>query len=230
MASAYLPRETLGHWHSAQADGLLDALQLVALYGKNPFFDLKGAWPRQSLRGVRFRLLRPHTGEWCLHEVRLYLDTELIHSSPRWSINANPSPGDLPAAFDGNLATRWRTWEGMEAGMFVEAVFDRPQLLDSAVLLSHTPVYGVPVEFQGMALDGKWRPLATVSGGSVRPPEDLRWAATAAVRHAGYPYILASAAASDGNAPLARAFLSDLTGWNLKVAARVADTYLLKIQ
>ena len=230
VARAYTDREPLIYWESAEAERLLDTLRVAGPYAGYPFYDLKAAWPLQSLKGVRFRLLKPHPGEWCIHEVRLWRDSERVRGDPRWSIDAWPHSEELPSAFDGNLATRWRTWEPMRPGMFVEVLFDQPQALTAATLVSHSPTYKVPVEFQGLGLDGAWKTLATVSEGVRRAPEDLRPSASYALRRAGFSYILVSTASDEGNSPLGKPMAADPAAWNLDVTAHVAGVYLFHLR
>ncbi|MEO7650857.1 MAG: glycosyltransferase family 39 protein, partial [Bryobacteraceae bacterium] len=70
---AYVERDVLTWWESAQNDTLTESLLLASLYAGTPFYDLEGAWPAESLSGVRFRLTTAHRGEWDLNEIRLYL-------------------------------------------------------------------------------------------------------------------------------------------------------------
>ncbi|HWQ53761.1 MAG TPA: glycosyltransferase family 39 protein [Bryobacteraceae bacterium] len=228
LAKAYLERETLEYWHSAEADQLLDAMRNAGLYVHDPFYDVQAEWPAQPLRGVRFRLTVAHPGEWCVHEVRLQLGEDRIWTSPQWTLRASPYPADIGAAFDGNMATRWRTWGPMRPGMFVEAVFNRPQVLSGVKLASHTPVYQVPMVFEGLAADGKWQVLGQPQA-VLRPREDYRWAAAQAVRHAGYHYILAPTG-PDGAGPLGNAIAADPPSWGMRVVAQIGSMYLFRVE
>lgn len=228
LAKAYLERDTLEFWHSAEADLLLDALSNAGLYVNDPFYDVEAEWPAQPLRGVRFRLTAAHPGEWCVHEIRLRLGQDRIWNSPQWALRASPYPADVVAAFDGNMATRWRTYGPMRPGMFVEAVFNRPQVLSGVKLASHTPVYQVPMIFEGLAADGRWQTLGQPQA-VLRPREDYRWAAARAVKHAGYRYILAPTG-PNGAGPLGNAMAADPPAWGMRVAGRVGDLYLFRVE
>ena len=228
-ARAYTDRETLEYWHSAAADNLLDTLKNGGLYVHDPFYDLGVEWRAQPLHGIRFRLTVPHEGEWCVHDVRLLLDGERIHSSPQWTLAASPYAADVPAAFDDNLATRWRTWQPMRAGMFVEAVFNRPQVISGAVLASHSPVYEVPVTFEGLGTDGKWRTLGVRAKGALREYRDLRPDAARGLKNAGYRYLLAPTG-KQGNGPLGDAIAADPRAWGMTVAGQTGPVYLFRIE
>jgi 4-amino-4-deoxy-L-arabinose transferase-like glycosyltransferase len=225
VANAYLDRDVTVTWQSAEGDQMLDTLRLAALYTGDSLFDWKASWPIQPLRAVRFRLPVSHPGEWDISEAQLYSGEDRVFSSPQWTLNAWPNPWEAPLAFDVNLATRWRTWEPMRAGMFLEADFDHPQRLTSAVLLSHTPVHGVPLEFHGQGTDGKWRLLSNAPEAIRRPPEDLRLEATRALRRAGFRYLLAPTGGG-GNAPIGNNLAAHAPEWGLERAGE-AGRYLL---
>ena len=149
----------LVYWHSADAERLGDALRVAGVWTRDPLYDLRAEWPAQPLRGLRFRLPIAHPGELDIHEVRLFSRQDRVFTSPQWTLTSSANPWELPWAFDDNLATRWRTWGPMRPGTFVQIDFDRPQALTAAVLVSHTPVYEVPVEFEGLT-PGGWRLLS----------------------------------------------------------------------
>src|SRR5207302_2902279 len=106
-----------------------------------------------------------------------------------------------PLAFDANLATRWRTWQPVRAGMNFEVNLQNPQRLTSAVLVTHTPVFRVPLEVYGQDGKGAWHLLSKSADAIPRPPQDLRLEAARAVRKAGFRYLLVPTGV-DGNAPI----------------------------
>lgn len=226
---AYITNETLEYWHSVRADQLFDTLIAGSVYGDAPLYDVSTVFPPQRLRGVRFRLTRSHPGEWCVHEVRLFLGDDRVYSSPQWELRAKPGPWEVPAAFDDNVVTRWRTWVPMLPGMFVEADFDRPQLLTSVLMITHTPVYQVPFEIDAQGTDGKWFSLSRRPRIVERPHEDLRRWAAQGIRSAGYRYILAPDT-KDGNGVLGRDMLARQVDWGLETAGKVGNIYLFRVR
>ena len=224
----YVRRETLEHWHSALADRLTDMLLVGGFYRKDPFYDWGAGWPLQPLRALRFRLPAAHAGEWCIHDVRLYSGADRVYGSPAWLLSAWPNLWEIGRAFDDNLATRWRTWEPMRPGMFVEVEFDRPQLLSSAALLSHTPIYRVPLEFYGQSPDGRWRLLSGHPRAVERHGDDLRLPATRAIRRAGFHYILVPTG-EGGYGPLGKLMVAEAPQWGLRDVAAAGDVHLLRI-
>jgi len=228
VASAYTTRESLEYWHSALADHLIDTIRLASQDAAAPFYDVKAAWPPQPLRALRFRLSVPHPGEWCIHEVELYSGEDRVQDSPQWTLSGWPNVWEMTEAFDKNLATRWRTWTPMRPGMFLQVNFDRAQVLSSATLVSHTPVYGVPVEFYGLDPAGRWHGFG--AGNPVRRVnQDLRRQATYGIRREGFQYILAPSG-DDGMGPFARVFVGHEAEWGLEEVAELGGAHLYRIR
>lgn len=228
VAKAYLPREVLEYWHSAEADRLTDILKVAGVRARAALYDVKGAWPAAPLRGVRFRLTRASPEEWDLREIRLYSHDDRVFDSPGWTVTASSYPWELPFALDENLATRWQTWAPMRPGMMAEIDFDRPQVLTGATLISEKPSPRFPITFDGLGMDGRWRLLSSSGQAELREHEDLRRAASFTVRRAGYRYILAPTG-TDGNGPLGTIMDEDVVGWGLRIAGRAGPYVLFQI-
>jgi hypothetical protein len=73
----------------------------------------------------------------------------------------------------------------------LEARFDRPQRVTSAVLASHTPLLRAPVELYTLGVDGKWKQRSAALPAVERPRENLRRDAVRHVKSAGFGYIVA---------------------------------------
>jgi hypothetical protein len=228
VASAYLTRDVRVYWQSAEAETLLDTLRVAGEYVSQPFYDVSGAWPEQPLTGIRVRLRVTHAAEWCIHELHFRRGEDQVHPSPQWGLRAWPNPWEVPLALDANLATRWRTWEPMRAGMYVEVDFDHTQVLDGLTLLSHTPVFGVPMECYGRLADGQWRALGLLQA-KERPHQDLRYSAMEAVRKAGYGYIL-TPVGWQGAGPLGKTMAAHEAEWGLVTAARAGNVTLFRVR
>ena len=123
VANAYLDRDVSVSWQSAEADTMLDTLRLAGLYTGTATFDWKASWPAQDVRALRFRMPAGYDGELDINEVQIFSGETVIANSPQWTFTGHPNPWEGPLAFDGNLATRWRTWEQVRAGMTFEVDF-----------------------------------------------------------------------------------------------------------
>ena len=227
VATAYTDREVLEFWHSAQAEQLTDSLRVVSIYRSEPFFDVRADWTPQPIWGLRIRLPQAYPAEWCIHDIMLFSGEYRIYNSPQWRLRAWPNVWEAPLAFDENEATRWRSWQPMRAGMYLQAEFDHAQMLSGAVMTSHTPVFHVPFEFYARGREG-WRLLTNRPAVALRPLQDLRAAATKAIRDAGFSYILA-ATGNEGNAPLAVAMESHASEWGLEKAGYAGRVRLYRI-
>ncbi len=227
VATAYTDREVLDFWHSAQAAELSDALY-SALAPKAPLFDVRADFTPRPLLGVRIRIPQASPAEWCIHDVLLFLGDYRIFGSPQWQLRGWPNEWESPLAFDGNRATRWRSREPIRAGMFVEADFDRPQVLSSALMTSPTPFFHVPFEFYGRE-SGGWRLLTSRPIVTAKPLGDVRMAATRAVQSAGFRYILADDGGG-GYGVLGAAMAHYEGEWGLERAGEFGPVVLLRIK
>jgi hypothetical protein len=229
IATAYLDRDVDVTWQSAQADQLLDTLRLAGLYSKSPAFDWKASWPEQAVRALRFTIPVSYGGEWDISEISLYSGDYRVFNSPQWTLNGNPNRWEGPLAFDGNLATRWRTWQTVRAGMSFEVGLVNPQRLTSAVVVTHTPVYNVSLEVWGEDAKGAWRVLAKNAEAISRPPQDLRLEAARALRKAGYRYLLAPTG-EGGNAPIGNVIQWHEAEWGLERVGYAGDFQLFRVK
>ena len=227
IASAYTDRQTLEYWHSAEGEWVLDWVKSAGMYNRAPLYDVSAEWPSQPLRALRFRLNTPHPGEWCIHEVRLRDGEDRVRPTPRWSLSGWPNNAEMTAAFDDNLASRWRTWTPMRPGMYLQVDFDKAQSLSGATLVTHTPVYNVPMEFYGQDPAGRWRAFGA---GKVqeRVWEDLRRPAVRALKRHGFSYILAPTG-KEGLGPFSEGFMGHEEEWGIDRLASANGYFLFRI-
>ena len=229
VATAYLDREVAVTWQSAEADRLLDTLRLASVYSSTPSFDWKAAWPAQTIRTLRFRMPAAYDGEWDINEVRLFSGDDRVFNSPQWTLSGWPNHWEAPLAFDSNLATRWRTWETVRAGMYMDIEMGNPQRLTSAVLVTHTPVFRVALEIYGQDSRGSWHMVSSSPEAIPRPPQDLRLEAARALRAAGYRYLLAPTG-SGGNAAIGNLLVGHEPEWGLERVGEAGRFYLFRVK
>jgi len=226
VANAYLPRDVSVSWQSAQGDRISDALRLATVYRNDATYAWRAAWPPTPLRALRFRLPTSHEGEWDICEIHLSTGSGRIVPNPRWALRAWPNEWETPLALDGNGGTRWRTWQPMRAGMFFEIDFEPiPQNLTEATVVSHTPVYNVPLEVYGQKPDENWQLLSTKTPFVKLPDEDLRLEATSVLRHAGFHYVLIPNGDTIG-----ASIESDPLGWDMEKVAQDRYQTLFRIR
>ena len=229
VANAYLDREVAVTWQSAEADRLLDTLRLASLYSTTPTFDWKAVWPERAVRTLRFRMPAAYQGEWDINEVQLFSGEDRLFNSPQWTFGGWPNRWEGPLAFDGNLATRWRTWETVRAGMYLDVELGNPQRLTAAVLVTHTPVFRGPLEIHGRDVKGQWHLLSNTPQASPRPPRDIRLEASRALKRAGFRYLLVSTG-QGGNAPIGNILVGREAEWGMERVGEAGRFYLLRVK
>jgi hypothetical protein len=227
IAAAYTDRQTLEYWHSAEGDSMLDWLKQAGMYNNAPLYDVSAGWQPQPFRAIRFRLKAAHPSDWRVNEVQLRDGEDTVRASPHWTLEGWPNASEMAAAFDGNVATRWRGMLPMRPGMFMQVNFDRPQWLSGATLVSPTPAGNVPVEFYGLTGAGRW--LAFGEGlVRERVREDLRRPAMRAIKRQGFSYILAEGG-TEGLGALTKTFLGHEQEWGIERVAEANGYYLYRI-
>jgi hypothetical protein len=229
VANAYLDREVAVTWQSAEADQLLDTLRLASLYSDVPIFDWKAVWPERIVHAVRFRMPMAYQGEWDISEVQLFSGENQLFNSPQWTLSAWPNRWEGPLAFDNNLATRWRTWETVREGMYLDVELGNPQRLTATVLVSHTPVLHVPLEIHGLDMKGQWHLLSNTPQAIPRPPQDLRLEAAQALKRAGFRYLLVPTG-KGGNAPLGNMLMGNAAAWGMDPVGEAGSFSLYRVK
>jgi 4-amino-4-deoxy-L-arabinose transferase-like glycosyltransferase len=227
VANAYLARDVRVGWQSAQTDNLLDSLRLAAI-SSEPWYAWQASWPIASFQRLRFRVPAARPSECDFNDVFIYSGNDLVYPSPHWALRAWPNSWEAPLALDGNLATRWRTWEPIPAGMYFEIRFDHPQRISSVMISSHTPAFSVPLDLYGMDTPGHWRTLGTLLA-SRRLSPDLRQEATQAIRRAGYGYLVVPTGA-EGAAPIGNAMAGREADWGLELVTQAGPYYLYRVK
>jgi hypothetical protein len=227
VPTAYTDRDVLEFWHSAQADRLQDTLS-AAVVSADTLFEVRADWAAQPMLGLRLRMPWASPVEWRINDIKLFSGGRQILGGPQWELEAWPNVWELPLAFDQNQATRWRTWEPIRAGMYVQVDFDRPQEVNGAIVTSPASYSALPFEFYARERQG-WRLLKSHVVETQKPSGDLRMAATTVVRKAGFNYILAYNS-NGGNGILGAAMLAHPAEWGVRKTAEVDPILLFRIE
>ena len=230
VANAYLDRDVAVTWQSAEADQLLDTLRLASLYSTSPDFRLEGRLAGTGLRALRFRMPAAYQGEWDISEVQLFSGEDRLFNSPQWTIGGWPNRWEGPLAFDGNLATRWRTWETVRAGMYLD--LRTRQSAAPHVGGSGDPHPGLSsVRWKSTASTGKgqWHLLSNTPQAIPRPPKDIRLEAARAVKRAGFRYLLVPTG-KGGNAPIGNVIFGREAEWGMECVGDAGRFYLLRMK
>jgi hypothetical protein len=227
QAEAYTTRDLDGSYLCARGEQLQDALFTPLAPSIQPVLLQEFAFPPAVLRAVRVvEAARAARDIWSVTELRIFAGGSEISPTPSWKITSNPNPWDASLAFDGNPATRWRTWQAARPGMFLEVAFHTPLLVDGVRLECSPDQYQVKLKVQGMDAAGLWKDLSLLPEISRRPePLLLRRSATAELKRAGYRYLLVGShnfGAED--------FRRDPAAWGLRFIDEQRGTRLYRIE
>ncbi len=152
---AYCAREVLGTYECAQCNNLFEMVN----GGRGPLVREEFRFRPQELSAVRVLQTATTGGEqgWSVSELRVRNGATEVARGPRWQVRARPNPWEAWMAFDGNPATRWKSWQPLDGQEVLEVEFGAPQRIDS-VALDGDP--GRPnVRLEGRDAAGHWRAL-----------------------------------------------------------------------
>ncbi|MBM3746290.1 MAG: glycosyltransferase family 39 protein [Acidobacteria bacterium] len=190
--NAYTSRELLLTYESGLGNLLHDILLAPRLMDEQPVRAWRFSFPPQAVRKLRvLQTASSAPGEWHVREFRVFHGEAELERKPAWRLRAHPNPWDVPLAFDNTLVTRWRSWQSMFPGMYLELSFGAPQVVD-AVKLECTPDQGpVRLQVEAETAPGVWKTLATQAVITERRrPDRLRRAAVEEVKARGVDYLL----------------------------------------
>lgn len=228
VSKLFTTRDILEYWHSNRAIRYTAALQ--SAYGNTLMVQARAQWKPVLLTGIRFTSTADNPREWTIFEARLYSPGGFIYASPQWRLAASPNLSDAPGAFDGNRTTAWTSRSPQRRGMYLEAGFNQPQLLDSAVFLiaANAPQPGFTVEGRN-ASTGKWQVLADSFKGRVVPSQDLRQEAVHALKLAGFTTI-GVYTSGDGLGAIGRDMVKHPWQWGVSDLGSYGDFHLMRIE
>jgi uncharacterized membrane protein YhaH (DUF805 family) len=227
VSTLFTTREVLEYWHSNRAQRYTGALQ--SAFSHTLTVKTRAEWPPVLLSGIRFISTADLPREWSIFDVRLFSPGGFLYNSPQWTLIGSPNPSDPPAAFDGNRATSWTTRLPQRRGMYLEADFDHPQLLESAqfVIAANAPQPGFAVEGR-TAADRKWKLLTDRFQGKVQSKQDLRRDAVHALHLADFS-VIAVYANGEGLGAIGQDMMKHPTQWSLRDLGGLGDFHLMRI-
>lgn len=199
IPESYTSREIAVGFQSALGERLRDHLLTALITDFQPTVSHTFEFTPQRLTGLRVvQTSVPAPGAdvrdlWSIAEFRVFDGPAEVERAQDWRITSRPYPWDVAFAFDGSPLTRWRSWEWIKPGWFVEATFEQPRRVDRVVLEMSPDQYAVQMKLQGRTGAGSWADLAgkPLERG-LPPPLGLRRMATAELKRAGFGFILVS--------------------------------------
>jgi hypothetical protein len=239
IASAYTSREILVAYQAALNQVFYDSLTMALELDSQPSAAAEFRFAERSLQRIRILQTAARSWgqnknqQWGVHEVRYFLHGVEVQRSPAWRLHAWPNPWEVQLAFDGSPATRWRTWETVTPGMYIETDFGGAQTIDEVRVETSREDRKAALKVEAMTLGAsgssphsqQWMQF----GGDPEYREipirqSLRRAATYEMRAKGVEYLLIQ----DRDFGAAD-FEEDPASWNLAIAGRTPHATLYKV-
>ena len=220
VAFAYSEREFLIDTQSAPSQISVDALNVGWNADYQP--SVVEVFRLQDLNVRRLRLVQTakvasEWVQWGVHEMRFYHRGSEIKRNAGWRLRAWPNPWEVQLAFDGSLATRWRTWEAAKLGDYIEVDFGEDEHVDEVRVYTSPEDSAVQTAVETPDQNGNWHQAAQnpqIENNDLTH-YSLRLAATYEMKQRGLEYLELTdnfAGASD--------FADDPAAWGLtKIAA-----------
>jgi hypothetical protein len=224
---SYLPRELLTGYVSAQNETMLQILWTPVVREYQPTRVYRFDFPARELRKLRVvETASLPDNQWSISEMRVFNGPNEMPRDPSWRLTAHPNPWDVQLAFDNSPATRWRTWQPAEPGMYVEMDFGALQSVTAVTLESSEDIGNVGLKLLGASAEGAWLPVSdhpVQSRQAIRV--SMRLAATAELKARGVHYLVVRP--DNLNADDMRSYPSY---WGIKLVGTSGDTRLYRIE
>jgi hypothetical protein len=189
---AYTTHEIVVGFQSAFGERVRDILWTPLMEPLEPRWLFRFRYPAQPLR--KLHVAQTATGAadtWSVAEFRIFRGEAELPRAPGWKLRAKPNPWDVQLAFDNSPVTRWRSWQSLYAGMYMEVEFAAPETTDSVLLECAHDQWNIRLKLEGMDDAGKWQTLSDAPEQSEgKPLFGLRRAAAVEVKALGIEYLL----------------------------------------
>jgi hypothetical protein len=199
LPESYTTREIAVGYQSALGERMRDHLYTGLITDFQPALVHTFEFETRDLSALRVvQTAHPARGAdvrdlWSITEFRVFDGHRELERSPGWRITARPNPWDAGLAFDGSPLTRWRSWQWLKGGWYVEAAFGSPQRVSRVALEMSADQYAVRMRLDGRSEAGEWKTLVPnpITRG-MAPPLGLRRLATEELKRNGFTHILVS--------------------------------------
>jgi hypothetical protein len=218
VAEAYSATDVLVNYYSAEGELVQDILDTAIKPNYQPLWNFRYTFSPRTLTHVRLlQNAESKSDIWSIGEMRFFCGNEEIRPAPGWKMKSSSFPWDIGLAFDLNPTTRWRSWEAIHPGMWIDVDFGAPVELDRVELHSSPDQWKIDVKLEGVGASmNKIEDLAL---------PDLRRLATATVKKRGIDFLLIT-----GGHLLTDDIHGNPEPWGLKKIADRGDAWLFQIQ
>ena len=191
LPEAYTTREILVSYQGAFNNVLMGILWTPLIPQHQPTLRFSFRFPPEHAQKIRVLQTAKGRDLWSVSELHVFRGREELPRSPLWRLRAWPKPTDVQFAFDNNPVTRWRSWQSISPGMFVEVDLGRAELIDSVHLDCPPEVAQIRLRLETQEASGRWRTLAEApQAAELPPPLGLRRAAVQELRAQGVDYLV----------------------------------------
>ena len=192
LPEAYTTHNIIVGFQSAFGERVRDILWTPMIELFEPRWLLRFRYPAQPLKRIRVVQTAANApDQWSVAEFRIFRGEAELPRAPDWRLRAHPNPWDVQLAFDNSPVTRWRSWQSLYPGMYVDVEFAAPQVTDSVLLECSHDQWKIRLKLEGLDDTGKWKTLAVAPEQSEgKPLAGLRRAAAEEVKALGIAYIL----------------------------------------
>lgn len=226
IGEAYCATDVMISYQSAEGELIEDILTTATRDDLAPTWNLQFTFPKRRLRHLR--LLQTATSpdnEWSIGEMRIFDGHDQLSRAASWHLDAKPFPWDIGLAFDGNPATRWKSWEPIHSGMHADVDFGTPVEIDRVELHGAHDQGNIKVHPEVCDGGGCAAIPARLEQSNDPPAGDLRRLATQTVKARGIDYLVID----DANWTAAD-MRKDPARWGLEFLAERADDKLYRIR
>ncbi len=219
LADGYSKSDVMVTYQSAEGDLLQEVLTTATDAGTMPTWKNRYTFPPRILGRLRLAQTATNPSDnWSIGELKFFSGDLEVKAA---KLDAKPFPWDIGLVVDGNLTTRWKSWEPIHPGMYVDAEFPPGTVIDRVEMFSSHDQSQIRVHLEhcvGVAC----KPFEAKLTQSDEPqPADLRKDATREVLRHGIRYFLID----DGNW-LAPDIRKDPERWNMKFISERAGNRL----
>ncbi|HEX4275400.1 MAG TPA: hypothetical protein VHZ74_08610 [Bryobacteraceae bacterium] len=226
VGEAWANTDVMISYQSAEGELIEDMLTTAIRDDMAPTLNWRFTFSRRSIQHMQLlqKARAANMGNlWSIGEVRIFDGAQRISRAPSWKLDAKPFPWDIGLAFDGNPATRWRSWEAIYPEMHVDVDFGAPIEIDRVEVLGpHDEGY---VKLRLNVCDGQCTDVGAKIEKVEDPAQDLRLPATRAAKARGIDYFLIN----DGNW-LADDMKKDPARWGLEYIADRGGNKLYRLR
>ncbi|MDQ6707874.1 MAG: glycosyltransferase family 39 protein [Acidobacteriota bacterium] len=226
VGEAYTTRDVFIGYQSAEGNLEQDILYTPLSEESQPTWALDFQFPATALHAIR--VVQDASGApdlWSVSELRIFRNGAELARAPRWRLHAHPYPWDVALAFDNSPVTRWRSWQGIEAGMSIEVDFGGLEPVDRVLVQCTHDQYKIHLHLEGKDESGRWHPLSKGPAPSDMPPmAGLRRMATQELKARGTSYLLI-----EDSSLFAKDFRVNRTVWGLTLLDSWGQARLYRI-